>query len=157
MQHAAVMAFQKILCPIDFSEPSRLALHHAAQLARESAAELVVAHAWQSPMHPEYSEGILHNELLAPRLEEQQAALAAAKREVEALGPTRVATKLLYGVPWDAIARETREDPGYDLVVIGTHGRTGIRHVLLGSVAERVARHASCPVLLVRAKEPTPR
>lgn len=151
------MAFKKILCPIDFSEPSRFALRHAAQLAVESNGELVLVHVWQSPMHPEYSEGILHNELLAPLLAEQQGALAEAKREVEALGVTRVTAKLLYGVPWDAIARETRDEPGYDVVVIGTHGRSGIKHVLLGSVAERVARHAGCPVLLVRAKETTAR
>ena len=150
------MAFKKILCPIDFSEPSRFALRQAAQFALESNAELVLVHVWESPMHPEYSEGILHNELLAPLLAEQQAALAGARRDVEVLGVTRVTTKLLYGVPWDAIARETRE-PGYDVVVIGTHGRSGIKHVLLGSVAERVARHAGCPVLLVRAKETTAR
>lgn len=146
------MPFAKILCPVDFSEPSRLALKTAARLAQDDNAELVVAHAWEAPLHPQYSELMLQNEMLAPTREAEEDALAALKREVEDLGATRVRTKLLFGVPWHAIAEETREDPDIDLVVMGTHGRTGIKHVLLGSVAERVARHASCPVLLVRPK-----
>lgn len=150
------MLFKKILCPVDFSDPSRVAVRHAAQLALDSGAELVLVHVWESPMHPEYSKEILQNELFAPVLKQQEEALEKTKREVEALGPNRVAAKLLYGVPWHAIVRETREDPAYDLVVMGTHGRTGIKHVLLGSVAERVARHANCPVLLVRPKEAHP-
>jgi nucleotide-binding universal stress UspA family protein len=146
------MPFGRILCPVDFSEPSRLALQTAAQLATENDAELVVVHAWEAPLHPEYSELILSNEILAPTRKAEEDVLVALKREVEGLGARRVQAKLLYGVPWHAIAKQTREDPAIDLVVMGTHGRTGIKHVLLGSVAERVARHASCPVLLVRPK-----
>lgn len=147
----AGMLFKKILCPVDFSEPSRLALETAVQLALDHGAELVLVHAWESPMHPEYSEWILKNELLASVRNQEEKALAALKREAEALGHKTVQTKLLFGIPWDAIARESH-DGRYDLVVIGTHGRTGIKHTLLGSVAERVARHAACPVLLVRPK-----
>jgi len=150
------MAFKKILCPIDFSEASQFAMQQAAQLAVDSGAELVLVHAWESPFHPEYSEGILHNELLAPILKEQEKDLEAAKLEAASLGPERVTAKLLYGVAWNAIVRETHRDPTYDLVVIGTHGRSGIKHILLGSVAERVARHASCPVLLVRPNQTRP-
>jgi len=144
--------FQKILCPVDFSEPSQFALRTAAQLAIDSRAELVIVHAWQSPLHPEGSELILQNEILASVKQKEEDVLAASKRDVEALGLERVRTKLLYGVPWDAIVRESRAD-SYDVVVMGTHGRTGLKHVFLGSVAERVARHAGCPVLLVRPRE----
>jgi len=144
--------FRRILCPVDFSEPSQFALRTAAQLAIDCRAELVVVHVWQSPLHPEYSEQILQNEILAAVKQKEETALAASKRDVEALGLERVRTKLLYGVPWDAIARESCAD-SYDVVVVGTHGRTGLKHVLLGSVAERVARHAGCPVLLVRPRE----
>jgi nucleotide-binding universal stress UspA family protein len=149
------MPFAKILCPVDFSEPSRLALKMAAQLATENDAELVVTHAWEAPFYPEYGELMLQNEMLAPTKKAEEDALAALKREVEGLGAKRVRTKLLFGVPWHAITKETREDAAIDLVVMGTHGRTGIKHVFLGSVAERVARHANCPVLLVRPKGPT--
>ena len=146
------MLFQKILCPVDFSEPSQFALRTAAQLAIDCGEELVVAHAWQSPLHPEYSELILQNEILVSVKQKEEDALAASKRDVETLGLERVRTKLLYGIPWDAIVRESCAE-SYDVVVIGTHGRTGLKHVLLGSVAERVARHAGCPVLLVRPRE----
>ena len=147
------MLFQKILCPVDFSEPSHFAMRKAAQLAIDCQAALVVVHVWESAFHPQLSKELIQNELLAPVLEEQQAELEKVEREVAALGAKRVETKLLYGVPWHAIVQETRDDPTYDLVVMGTHGRTGIKHVLLGSVAERVARHANCPVLLVRPKQ----
>jgi len=144
------MLFKKILCPVDFSEPSRLAMRTAAQLATECGSELVIVHVWESPLHPEYSEAIIHNEILASALKDEEAELAALTQEAKALGAKDVTAKLIFGVPWFAIAAESRNDPTYDVIVIGTHGRTGIKHVLLGSVAERVARHASCPVLLVR-------
>lgn len=153
------MVFKKILCPVDFSEPSRLALETATRLATECGAELVIVHVWESPMYPNCSEAIIHNEMLAPILKDEEAKLAALKRETQDLGAKQVSAKLLYGVPWYAIAGESRNDPTYDVIVVGTHGRSGIKHVLLGSVAERVARHASCPVLLVRehAREPAER
>ena len=146
------MLFQRILCPVDFSEPSRLALRTAVQLAIDNGAVLVVAHAWESPLLTEHSERISSNEALAPLLRRDEDALLALKHEIEHAGLASVQTKLLFGVPWDAIVRESRADPGYDVIVMGTHGRTGIVQVLLGSVAERVARHASCPVLLVRPR-----
>lgn len=146
------MLFRKILCPVDFSDVSRAALDTAVKLSKECESELVVVHAWESPLHPEYSELILKNESLAPALKRQEDALAQLRKDVEALGARNVQTKLLFGVPWDAIVRESRADSAYDVIVIGTHGRTGIKHLLLGSVAERVARHAACPVLLVRPK-----
>lgn len=146
------MLFKNILCPVDFSEPSRLALRTATQLAIDNGAALVVVHAWESPLLTEHSEMISRNETLAPLLRKDEDALLALKHEIERSGLANVQTKLLYGVPWDAIVRESRADPGYDVIVMGTHGRTGIMQVLLGSVAERVARHASCPVLLVRPK-----
>lgn len=147
--------FTKILCPFDFSEPSRFALRAAAQLATDTGAELVVAHAWESPLHPESSELILKNEFFAPVLKKEEDALAAMKKELEELGAKKVQAKLLFGVPWHAIVEESRKDPTYDVIVMGTHGRSGIKHVLLGSVAERVARHANCPVLLIRPKGAT--
>lgn len=72
-----------------------------------------------------------------------------ALHEVTTLGAKRASAKLVNGLPWTMIVGEL-EDPTYDLVVVGTHGRTGLARILLGSVAEKVVRHAPCSVLAVR-------
>jgi nucleotide-binding universal stress UspA family protein len=89
-------------------------------------------------------------------MEEGERGLALAEDEAKAAGLARVSRKLLAGVPWHAIV-ETLADPSFDLVVMGSHGRTGLARVLLGSVAEKVVRHAPCPVLVVRpSSQPKP-
>jgi nucleotide-binding universal stress UspA family protein len=74
--------------------------------------------------------------------------LAKAKVQAESVGALEVGTKLLQGVAWDEIVRFAKTE-GFDLIVMGTHGRTGIKHALLGSITEKVVRTASCPVLTV--------
>jgi len=143
------MMFRKILCPIDFSESSREALKAAARLATYEVAELTLMHVWQSTIRLS-EETLMHSDVLEYERNQAQAGLAAAKAEVESLGAKAVSSKLVTGVPWKAIVDEVASNPVYDLLVMGTHGRTGIMRALLGSVAERVARHAECPVLLVR-------
>ncbi len=146
------MPFRKVLCPVDFSEPSRVALQTAVELAGALGAQLVLAHVWEVPLRSVYGELFGKAELLAPIVRKEEDELAALAREAERLGAKDVETKMLFGVAWDAIVEETRAGADYDLVVLGTHGRAGIKDALIGSTAERVARHASCPVLLVRPK-----
>jgi nucleotide-binding universal stress UspA family protein len=78
-----------------------------------------------------------------------QGALDAVVREATATGAKHVSGKLLAGAPWAEIVSQLAEEP-FDLCVIGTHGRTGLARILLGSVAEMVVRHAPCSVLAVR-------
>jgi universal stress protein A len=142
------MGFHKILCPVDFSAGSREALRVATSIAGESGAALVLAHVWQPPMVGELQ--------FAPRAldgmaESEQAELASWSGLAKELGASAVETRFLTGSPWDQIVHATRDDPEFDLVVMGTHGRTGITHMLMGSVAEKVVRHAPCNVLVVRA------
>jgi len=146
------MPFRKVLCPVDFSDSSRAALETAVQLTRDLGAQLVIAHVWEVPLRAVYAELLREAEPLAPIVAREEEQLAQLAREAAQLGAKAVETKMLFGVAWDAIAQETRSGAGYDLVVVGTHGRTGIKDALIGSTAERVARHAGCPVLLVRAK-----
>jgi nucleotide-binding universal stress UspA family protein len=141
-----IMRFHKILCPVDFSPESRRAMELAAELARDSHAALVVAHVW-SPPHW-VAGGDLAPEYLERAIDADEAELAEWKHHAEELGATDVATKLLTGSPWDQILTAATEDRAIDLIVMGTHGRTGLSHVLLGSVAEKVMRHAPCPVLV---------
>lgn len=150
------MTFRKILCPTDFSPGSQQALRVAARLANESNAEVVIAHGWHVP-DIAFAEFTIPEDLIGKLAEDAERGLAKAKREAESLGIERVTSKLINGAPWQDIVRLAEEDDAFDLIVIGTHGRTGLRRVLLGSVAEKVIRHAPCSVLAVRPdSEPKP-
>lgn len=146
------MGFAKILCPVDFSPGSRAALRVAAGLARDGSVPLAVVHVWELPR---WSSGEIQ---LAPgvlqdMLDAEEAELAKVKAEAEAIGARQVSTQMLTGVAWDQIVSAASKDPAIDVIVMGTHGRTGLKHVLLGSVAEKVVRHAPCAVLVIREPE----
>ncbi|TMQ19289.1 MAG: universal stress protein [Deltaproteobacteria bacterium] len=147
------MTFQKILCPIDFSEDSQQALQVAAETARASRAMLVLLYVWQ-PQQWMTDYGMQWpNEVLLEAQALEEGKLATYRTDAQRLGAPEVVTKLLRGEPWDQIVSVAREDPGIDLIVMGTHGRTGLRRALIGSVAERVVRHAPCTVMVVRAPQ----
>jgi len=150
--YALGMVFHKILCPVDFSAGSRQALKLAAQLAKESAAPLVLAHVWQ-PTQWAAAEVQLAPGVMQDMLDTEHAELAKWRAEAVELGAGDVEVRFLTGAPWDQIIGTARADRAIDLVVMGTHGRTGLTHVLLGSVAEKVVRHAPCAVLVVREPE----
>ncbi len=99
-----------------------------------------------------YAEGPQYPfEELAPAIVEgATAALEEWRHEAEGTGAKLVSTHVATGIPWHEIVEYLRADPTFDLAILGTHGRTGIKHILLGSVAERVVRHAPCAVLVVR-------
>jgi len=144
--------FQRICCPIDFSPASREALVLAADLARRYGAGLTILHAtsahWPGPEFavapPPETEGL-----------GEAGALAAWVAEAERLAGAPVSSVLLSAPVADAIVAFAR-DVGMDLVVLSSHGRSGLRRLVLGSVAETVARTAPCPVLIVRRGEATP-
>lgn len=147
------MGFHKIMCPVDFSPGSREALVMAAELARESNAQLVVAHVSEPSQWALGGEFQLAPQVIQGMVDSEGAELAKWKLHAKELGVKEVATRFLTGAPWDQIASAAREDRAIDLIVMGTHGRTGLKHVLLGSVAEKTVRHAPCPVLVVRSRE----
>lgn len=142
--------FKKIVCPIDFSSGSEEALQYAAFMAKDLDAELVIAHVWYVPPLAYSGEGVPVASWENVR-EETERGLVDARKQAIACGAPRVSTVFLSGVPWAQIA-ELPTDADTDLVVIGTHGRTGVPRFLLGSVAERVVRHAECSVLVARGK-----
>jgi nucleotide-binding universal stress UspA family protein len=143
----------KILCPIDFSEASDRAQAKAIEWARALNGELVFLHvAIEAPL---YGEGM--GTIDVRRVYEAQRAWARERldeRVIDAAKSGVVArARLSPGVPFDEIL-EVASDEKVDMIVIGTHGRSGLEHLLLGSVTERVVRLAPCPVLTVR--EPVP-
>lgn len=144
------MTFQKILYPTDFSPGARHALRVAVRLASESDAELVVTHVWHPPAFAFGATDPFPAEAMQRMIAEKERSLAAATDEAVKLGARRVTSRFLTGVPWDQIVEALQSDAAFDLVVMGTHGRTGLARVLLGSVTEKVIRHAPCSVLAAR-------
>jgi nucleotide-binding universal stress UspA family protein len=145
-----------ILCPVDFSDLSFLALKYAAVGAREYGAELTVLHAqaFELPRYFVRSETSLLVRELSAAKEGARAYLASSVKEI--LGKTVRHLSLRYEVldadPLDAIL-DAAEKGKTDLIVLGTHGYGRVKRLLLGSVAENVVRHAKVPVFLVRQKE----
>jgi nucleotide-binding universal stress UspA family protein len=143
----SMATFKHILVATDFSDASARAIELACALATESGAHLTVVHVSEIPGYSE--TGPIPYEVVAPHVESAQAQLDAALAPIRrtclgAKGLVKV------GVPSEhilAVARET----GADLVVVGTHGRRGIAHAFMGSVAERVVRTSPVPVLTVRS------
>ena len=142
------MHIQKILVPTDFSVTSQIALDSAATLARVHGARVTLLHVYQAPGHY-FPEGYLAaGEEATQRLRERlAAALDELTRRVIAAGAPAVDALMAEGVPFSEIVRVAGD---FDLVVMATHGRTGLKHALLGSVAERVVRVCPCPVMTVR-------
>ena len=142
---------RKILAPTDFSESAKEAIDFAVELAQKFDAQLTLLHTYQTPAYllPEGSI-LAGSDLIVDIMNRAAEALAEAKRGLESkTPPVKIDTLLVEGLPFVQIVNAAR-DGRYDMIVMGTHGRTGIRHVLLGSVAERVVRRAPCPVLTVR-------
>lgn len=133
---------KRILCPVDFSETSEKAFRVADGLAQRLQAELVLLHAFDIPATIDIP-GQEH-----PADTELPARLNAIRSSSLDVALDRV---LHAGPPGDVICWLAQER-GCDLIVMGTHGRTGVVRLLLGSVAEHVLRHARCPVLTVRKR-----
>jgi nucleotide-binding universal stress UspA family protein len=142
---------RKILCPIDFSEHSRQALRMAVDLARRFGAELTLLHVYQMPGYF-FPEGVVlaGPDVMRDLTERVERTMAEWRADASAMGIGEVHTQTAMGATSPEIVR-TAEDGKFDLICIGTHGRTGLKHALLGSVAERVVRTAKVPVLTVRS------
>lgn len=145
----------KILCPVDFSAGSNAALKLAVRLAGANGSELVIAHAFQFPGIAA-TEPMMAGRAIKLAEEGEKRSLAAAGEQALALGATRVTTRFLEGAPWHELVGLV-ESEHIDLVVMGTHGRTGLKRWLIGSVAEKVVRHAAASVLVVRGNPDGPR
>jgi universal stress protein A len=145
------MHADKILFPTDFSPASEHALRWATSLARDSGATICIIHVEEPPMA--YGGGEMYVGFDDASTKEE------LRRVLVQVVPTdhNVAFdhKLLVGDPADAIVHEA-EAEGADLIVMGTHGRTGLTRLLMGSVAEAVVRRAKCPVLTVKQPAEVP-
>jgi nucleotide-binding universal stress UspA family protein len=145
--------FKRILVAVDFSEPSTGAVDLALSIARPLDAELRLFHAMWFPPLPYSAFGDAGVWPTGEMFEQDANMFDAMVAQLKADYP-RTTSKLVTAEPGTAILEEAREG-GVDLIVMGTHGRRGVRHLLLGSVAERVVRLSPVPVLTVRGVVPT--
>jgi nucleotide-binding universal stress UspA family protein len=144
-----MVSYDRIVTAVDFSEHSRKALDTAAELARNFDSELHLVHGFELPFPvlTPYEVALPDNFVGDAR--------AAARRELDALekkltdSGVNVTAHLRDGPP-DIAINELATEIDADLIVMGTRGNSGLKHVLLGSVAERTLRHAPCPVLTVK-------
>jgi nucleotide-binding universal stress UspA family protein len=142
-----VTSFEHALVPTDFSESAEHALELAPQVVRPEGAvtllhvlELPVAYSGKVP-DVEFSRDL-----------DKRAAIALDQAAARIKGKARVAKASRIGYPGAQILAALDEDRSIDLIVMGSHGRTGIKRALMGSVAEKIVRHARCPVLVARKR-----
>ena len=141
--------FRKILVPVDFSDHSARALESAMSLARAFGAELHLLHCYQINVGAISPYGIVLPESFERDVRQAaQTRLAEWRDKVSAEG-IKVEEHITPQFPSEAIVQKAGEISA-DLIVMGTRGLTGLKHVLLGSVAERTLRLAPCPVLTVK-------
>jgi len=153
-RHARIPRYRRILWPTDLSPLAKAALPHVLALASHPGAELITLHVLATPATYGYP-GIVW----LPWDQVEKANREAAGRALDRLEKTikrdrpslRLRRVVTMGVAFEQIVKAARRFK-CDLVVLATHGRTGLKHVLLGSVAENVVRRAPCPVLAVRPR-----
>jgi nucleotide-binding universal stress UspA family protein len=144
------MTIKRMLCASDFSPASRPAVRLAQELARTLKARLIIFHAYETSV-PIGNGGYFPPSVMQEMLTATRDAAAQSLKRL-ARSPqgkdVRISTLLAEGPAAAAIVRAAKKQR-VDLVVMGTHGRSGVRRLLMGSVADRVIRTASCPVLVV--------
>jgi universal stress protein A len=150
MQRRMRMLPKRILCPIDFSDGSRAALKAAAELAQVCSAEITLLNVFPRPaVGGDALSEVVTESALSQLGADARSRLASWKAEAEALGAKNVAVAAASGSPWEVIVK-TAEKDRIQAIVMSTHGRTGFQRAFLGSVAEKVVRHAPCGVYVVR-------
>jgi nucleotide-binding universal stress UspA family protein len=142
---------KSILVPLDFSPPSKKALDYAVAFARQFKSKLTLLHVVEPVATPDFAAsfplGMANDRLMAAARNELEAVMTSARI------PRGTVEKALvrFGRSFHEIADAARTRK-VDLIIIATHGYTGLKHALLGSTTERVVRHAPCPVLVVRPR-----
>ncbi|MCA8943734.1 MAG: universal stress protein [Planctomycetes bacterium] len=149
-----MIKFKRVLVPTDFSEHAKLALDYAVSLPFEEGGELLLVHSIEPTVYPIHQVISRTDEL---SIENQVRKTCQMQLDDLAKEVTNVNVRTLIrdGYASEELV-EMADEEGCDLIVISTHGRSGIKHLLMGSTAERVVRKASCPVLTVRKPMPHP-
>lgn len=140
--------FKKILCPIDHSDGSKEALKYAVSFAIKEKAKLYLLHVIDIRT---FDENI---DLMAKQIPDDEKIKQMKTKLIECIpeeirNDMQLEALVVQGIPFVEIISIAKKDK-VDMIVIGTHGRTGLTHIMLGSVSEKVVRKAPCPVLTVK-------
>lgn len=147
--------FKRILVTTDFSEAGDRAIAHAFRMAADHGAEVLMCHIIEMIVAPNplyahyYPTELLHPEIRVRAEKDAEQALLERVPKEEPLVNVPHRSVVAHGMPAEEIIRVAK-DENADLIVISTHGHTGLKHLFMGSVAERVIRHVHCAVLVVR-------
>ena len=152
------LQLKKLLVPTDFSANSKKALVYAVRLAQRNDSSVILFHVFESPEFvrqlPEdfsYKSNEEVRKLFDAAKRRSEERLLTLLRDMQA-SDVKIETLQRLGTPYEEIVKVAKET-GVDLIVIATHGYTGVKHFLLGSTAERVVNVSPCPVLVVRQEE----
>jgi nucleotide-binding universal stress UspA family protein len=147
--------FSRILVPVDFLPHSAEAVRRALDVASQPSAQVVLLHVYEPARYPAAPGDVVYDADQFVRMTIGiRARLEATRREVDPMGHHHITTVVLQGTPVDSIV-ELAARERFDLIVMGTHGRTGVGRVVLGSIAEKVMRRAPCAVLTVKSARTT--
>ena len=148
-----MIQIKRILVPSDFSEPARKALIYAVEFAKAYEAEIILCHVMEPPIYPvSISVGAVSVPPIGDEMRQH------TKEQLELLRTAEIGSKIASriavaeGKPFLEIVQLARSED-VDMIIISTHGHTGLKHVLVGSTTEKIVRKAPCPVLCVRQKE----
>lgn len=144
------LQFRRILVPLDFSEHSLKAFNKGLAFAHQFKAELVLVHIVEQIIYP--GDWMYPPIAMSDMAAEKRGEIAQKLKALAAGSGVKTREFVRLGRAWQEIVEIAKETEA-DLVVVATHGYTGLRHVLLGSVAEKIVRHAPCPVFTVRADD----
>lgn len=143
------LRYRRILVPVDFSDGSREALRHAIELAKEFESEVICLHVIEVAYGVGEMGYVIDAETLRGKMSEEAERMLNRMIGEEGYEPARGLVRT--GVPYSEIV-SVAEAEGADLIVVGSHGRSGLGRFFLGSTSERVVRHAPCPVLVIRER-----
>ena len=143
------LRYRRILVPMDFSEGSRFALRHAIELAKEFESEVIGLHVIEVAYGVGEMGYVIDAETLRGKMNEEAERMLNQTLSEQEYEPARGLVRT--GVPYSEIVNVAEEESA-DLIVLGSHGRSGLSRFFLGSTSERVVRHAPCPVLVIRER-----
>ncbi len=143
---------KRILVPIDFSAQSRKAMQYALSFAKQFNAEVLLLYIIEMTPLPAPPLMVVEDETTQSAMHESAAKELAQWRN-EISSQVRVKASVRNGVSPQAEIVNAATEGNIDLIILGTHGRTGLAHFLIGSTAERAVRHTPCPVMVVRERE----